>query len=111
MKMEKFTLSSEVVYTIKSAHGVQSFTGHDKLKEHGENLLGAFVDRLTGENTGNLFRDKQRNFEFLMNNRQELETIFAIQDAIHAQRPAPLPGHCNGIDCNCPDCYADENDN
>lgn len=106
---EQFTIESVTVYTLKSAHGVQEFKGYDKLKEHGENVLGAFVDRLTSENTGHYTKDKMRNFEFIMNNRQDLETVFALQDAIKALAPVPAPGRCSGIDCDCPDCYADEN--
>lgn len=108
MAAEKFVIDSEIIYTIKSAEGEIKITGYEKLKEHGENILGAFVDRLTSENTGNLFRDKQRNFDFLMKGRQELETIFAIQDAISNLQPRAVTEFCNGEDCNCPDCYADE---
>lgn len=94
MSAEKFTLSAVTVYTLKSAHGVIELKGDAALREHGENLLGAFVDRMTSENTGNLFRDKQRNFDFIMGGRQELETIFAIQDAINEQL-TPITGHCD----------------
>lgn len=94
MSAEKFSILAVTVYTLKSAHGVIELKGDKALREHGENLLGAFVDRLTGENTGNMFKDKQRNFDFIMKHRQELETIFAIQDAIkETLTPAPC--------CNC----------
>lgn len=109
MSAEKFTVETAVIYTLKSEHGVQEFKGWDSLHEHGENTLGAFVDRMHSDFTGNLFRDKQRSFEFLMKNRQDLETIFAMHDRIQALQPRPAPVHCSGEDCNCPDCYADEN--
>jgi len=96
MSAEKFSLSAVTVYTIKSDHGVIELKGDKALREHSENMLGAFVDRLTGENTGNLFKDKQLNFDFLMKNRQELETIYAIQDTI---KDTLTPAPC----CNCVD--------
>ena len=87
MSAEKFAITSETTYTIKSAHGVIECKGYDKLKEHGENLLGAFVDRMHGDHTGNYIRDKMKSHTFLMDNRADLETIFALQDAIASINP------------------------
>lgn len=94
MKTEKFTLSAVTVYTIQSAHGVIELKGDKALREHGENLLGAFVDRLHSDHTGHHIRDKQRSFEYLEKHRQDLETIFAIQDAINEQL-TPITCHCD----------------
>lgn len=41
MAAEKFVIDSEIIYTIKSAEGEIKITGYEKLKEHGENILGA----------------------------------------------------------------------
>lgn len=94
MSAEKFTLSAVTVYTIKSAHGVIELKGDKALQEHGENLLGAFVDRLHGDHTGHYTKDKMRSFDFLTKHRQDLETIFAIQDAIKEQL-TPITCHCD----------------
>ena len=107
MAAEKFTIESETIYTIKSAHGVIECKGYAKLKEHGENVLGAFVDRLHSDHTGNFISDKMKTHDFITRNRADLETIFALQDAIWNLQPLPARDHCDG-DCNCPDCYADE---
>ena len=88
MASENFTISHETIYSIKSAHGVIECKGYAKLKEHGENLLGAFVDRLHGDHTGNIIRDKMKTHSFLAENRADLETIFALQDAISKLDPA-----------------------
>lgn len=105
--MEKFTLTAEVVYTLKSKHGSQEFKGHAKLKEHGDNLLGAFIDLMHGNHDGNAIRNKMADHKYIMEHRQELETIFALQDAIFNIGPKPTTDHCDGH-CNCQDCYADE---
>lgn len=95
-KSEAFTIESEVVYTIKSKHGTIEIKGYEKLKEHGENLLGAFVDNLHSRHTGNYLKDKQKTFNFLNENRRYLETIFALQDAIFNLEPRPDAELCDG---------------
>lgn len=87
MAAENFSISSETIYTIKSAHGVIECKGYAKLKQHGEDVLGAFVDRMHTDHTGNLFRDKMKDHTFIMENRADLETIFALQDAIASLNP------------------------
>lgn len=87
MAAEKFTISSETIYTIKSAHGVIECKGYAKLKEHGENLLGAFIDRMHSDHTGNFIRDKMKSHTFIMENSADLKTIFALQDAIASLNP------------------------
>lgn len=87
MAAEKFSISSETIYTIKSAHGVIECKGYAKLKQHGEDVLGAFVDRMHTDHTGNLFRDKMKDHTFIMDHRADLETIFALQDAIARLNP------------------------
>lgn len=105
MRAEKFTIESVVVYTIESKHGNIEIKGYDKLKQHGEDVLGAFVDGLHSNHTGNLFKDKQRTFDYITEHRQDLETIFAMQDAISELSPAAMrkriiDDHCDRCDCN-----------
>lgn len=99
----QFTINSVTVYTIKSAHGVIECQGWDKLKEHGENTLGAFVDRISL--TGNHYKDKIAIFEHLKANREDLETIFAMMDQIAAMEPRSTVTHCYDDSCDCPDCH------
>lgn len=87
MAAEKFSIEAVTIYTIKSAHGVIECKGYAKLKEYGENLLGAFVDRLHSNHTGNFIRDKMKDHTFIMESRADLETIFALQDAIASLNP------------------------
>lgn len=102
MAAEKFSISSETIYTIKSAHGVIECKGYAKLKQHGEDVLGAFVDRMHTDHTGNLFRDKMKDHTFIMENRADLETIFALQDAIASLNPdnAKRDHDCGDYYCN-----------
>lgn len=102
MAAEKFSISSETIYTIKSAHGVIECEGYAKLKQHGEDVLGAFVDRMHTDHTGNLFRDKMKDHTFIMENRADLETIFALQDAIASLNPdnAKRDHDCGDYYCN-----------
>lgn len=102
MAAEKFSISSETIYTIKSAHGVIECKGYAKLKEHGENLLGAFVDRLHSDHTGNFIRDKMKSHSFILENRTDLETIFALQDAIVSLNPDNVKRDhdCDAYYCN-----------
>lgn len=102
MAAEKFSISSETIYTIKSAHGVIECKAYAKLKQHGEDVLGAFVDRMHTDHTGNLFRDKMKDHTFIMENRADLETIFALQDAIASLNPdnAKRDHDCGDYYCN-----------
>lgn len=96
MSAENFNLSAVTVYTLKSAHGTIELKGDKALRDHGQDLLGAFVDRLHSDHTGHCIKDKLRTFDYITKHRQDLETIFAIQDAITEQlTPAPC--------CNCDD--------
>lgn len=102
MAAENFSISSETTYTIKSDHGVIECKGYAKLKQHGEDVLGAFVDRMHTDHTGNLFRDKMKDHTFIMENRADLETIFALQDAIASINPDNVKRDhdCDGHYCD-----------
>lgn len=102
MAAEKFSIEAVTIYTIKSAHGVIECKGYAKLKEYGENLLGAFVDRLHSNHTGNFIRDKMKDHTFIMENRADLETIFALQDAIASLNPDNVKRDhdCDAYYCN-----------
>lgn len=104
MSAEKFTINSVVVYTVKSKHGDIEIKGYEKLKQHGDDVLGAFVDGLHSNHTGNLFRDKQRTFDYIAEHRQDLETIFAMQDAIADLSPVAMRKRIIADHCDCCDC-------
>jgi len=100
MSAEKFSIEAVTIYTIKSAHGVIECKGYDKLKEHGESILGEFIDRMHSDHGGNYIRDKMKDHAFIMQHRADLETIFALQDAI-----AHLDPVNNKPDHDCGDYY------
>lgn len=83
MASEKFTISSSIIYTIESDQGSFDFRGVNALKEHAENLLGVFVDKMSSGHTGNYISDKLKDHKFLIDNKEELETIFALMDEIN----------------------------
>ncbi len=102
MAAENFLSSSETIYTIKSAHGVIECKGYANLKQHGEDVLGAFVDRMHTDHTGNPIRDKMKSHTFIMEHRADLETIFALQDEIANLNPdnVKCDHDCNDYYCN-----------
>lgn len=83
MTSEKFTISSSIVYTIKSEQGEFDFHGANSLKEHVEGLLRVFVDKMSSGRTGSHFSDKLKDHKFLIDNKEELETIFALMDEVN----------------------------
>lgn len=83
MASEKFTISSSIVYTIKSEQGEFDFHGANALKGHVEDLLGAFVDKMASGRTGSYISDKLKDHKFLIDNKEELETIFSLMDEVN----------------------------
>ncbi len=80
------SVSSNIVYTIKdSNHPSESFDviGLNGLDKHYENCLGGFIDKMYSESiAGNVFKDKQRIYDFLEKNKTQLLTILELSAII-----------------------------
>ena len=101
MSAEKFTIEQQVIYTIKSAHGVIECKGLKALESHVENTLGAFIDRLHDNHTGLRHKDMLADYDFLLKHRADLETIYSMIDAVEAIKTPPAPDHaCDDYYCN-----------
>lgn len=101
MSAEKFKIDQVVTYTIKSNHGAIECKGLKGLESHIESVLGAFVDKMTGNRTGNTIKGRLQDHQFLLDNRQELETIFAMYDAVtEIKTPPDLNHDCSDFYCN-----------
>ena len=99
--MEKFTVQKKEVYTIKTVDGDFEVIGTKGLQDYCDNIMGAFVDRMSANRSGNPIRAKQQDHEFLMNNREDLETIFEMQDHIKSLIAPPAKEiDCNDYYCN-----------
>lgn len=92
----QFTISSRTVYTIHSAHGKIECEGLKGLESHVEATLGAFIDRMHSDHTGNFIKDKMRDFDYIAKNAEDLKVILALRDAVEGiKNPKP--------DCECDD--------
>lgn len=104
MSSEKFEITQNVIYTIKSAHGNIECKGLKNLEAHVGNTLGAFVDRMTSERnatSGNIIKSRLFDHKFLIDNRSELETIYAMLDAVAAiKNPPSHTPDCTDFYCN-----------
>lgn len=92
----EFNITSRIVYTIESAHGKIECEGIKGLESHAEATLGAFIDRMHSDHTGNFIKDKMRDFDYITKNAEDLKVILALRDAVEEiKNPKP--------DCECGD--------
>lgn len=92
----EFNISSRIIYTIESAHGKIECEGIKGLESHVEATLGAFIDRMHSDHTGNLIKDKMRDFDYITKNAEDLKTILALRDSVEEiKNPKPY--------CECDD--------
>lgn len=82
---EQFKITSKTVYTIDSKHGRIDCIGIEGLQEHCDNVLGAFIDNMYSSYnySGMISKDKLMTHEFIMKNKDELQTILVLQDSIN----------------------------
>lgn len=98
--MEKFSIESKVVYTIKTVDGDFEAVGSKGLEAYCENIMGAFIDRMSANRSGNPIRAAQSDFEFLIKHRADLELIYSVMDQVSTiTKPVSVPPSCDDFYC------------
>lgn len=98
--MEKFSIESKVVYSIRTVDGTFEAVGHKGLTDYCDNILGAFVDRMRSSRPHNAIKAAQHDHDFLMENREELKLIYEMIDQIDAIKNPPADHECSDYYCN-----------
>ena len=94
----QFTISSRIVYTIESAHGNIECEGLKGLESHVDDTLGAFIDRMHSDHTGNFIKDKIRDFEYIAKHAEDLKVILALREAVEEIKNPKTDCECNDDD-------------
>lgn len=98
--MEKFSIESKVVYTIKTVDGNFEAIGKKGLQDYCDNIMGAFIDRMSASRSNNPIRAAQHDHKFLLENREDLELIFAMIDEVQSLiNPVPAETSCEDYYC------------